>query len=81
MFLFKYKVRFYDNMDNKYELAEGYVFGIDEPDAIKNLAQQYRFDKVEISYIDEVSVPVFETLGWIASQRHEEEIEMEKRPW
>lgn len=84
MYIFKYKVRFYNDIDHKYELAEGYVFAEREPEAMEHLAAEYGaddIDRTEITPIDEVFVPIFETKGFEAECREQIEEEMESRPW
>lgn len=84
MYIFKYKVRFYNDIDHKYELAEGYVFGEREPDVMESLAKEYGaddIDRTEITPIDEIVVPIFETKGFEAECRKQIEEEIEGRPW
>ena len=84
MYLFKYKVRFYNGIDHRYELAEGYVFGEREPDVMESLAKEYGvddIDRTEITPIDGVVAPIFETKGIGAESRKQTEEEIEGRPW
>lgn len=84
MYMFRYKVRYYNEIGNKYELAEGYVFGTDESETIEHLGKEYGaddIDKVELMAIDEVIAPIFETIGFSASARYKIEAEDEDKPW
>lgn len=84
MYIFKYKVRYYNDIDHKYELAEGYVFGEKESEAMEYLAKEYGaddIDRTEITPIDEVVAPIFETKGIEAESRKQMEEEIEGRPW
>lgn len=84
MYIFKYKVRYYNSVDHRYELAEGYVFGEREPDVMESLAKEYGaddIDRTEITPIDEVVAPIFETKGIEAESRKQMEEELEGRPW
>lgn len=84
MYIFKYKVRYYNDIDYKYELAEGYVFGEKESEAMEYLAKEYGkddIDRIELIAIDEVIAPIFETRGFSASSRKRMEAEEEERPW
>lgn len=76
MFLYKYKVRFFDDIERQMELAEGYVFGTSEADAYEIFNRTYGdgIDRTELIFIDEIfSGPIFETKGIMAENRRSTE--------
>lgn len=84
MFLYKYKVRFFDDTCNKMELAEGYVFGTSEADAHEIFNRTYgdSIDRTELIFIDEICAgPIFETKGIMAENRHYAEEEERNNIW
>ena len=79
--LYTYKIKFFDDINNKLEVAEGYVFGGDDAEATKTLLYEYcpeGAERLQLTFINDSSHPVLETRGWIADRRIEEEKEADK---
>lgn len=79
--LYKYKIKFFDDINNKSEVAEGYVFGWDDAEATKALLKKYcpkGAERLQLTFINDSSNPVLETRGWLADERRKDEEEADK---
>ena len=78
--LYKYKIKFFNEV-NKPEVAEGYVFGEDDIEITRTLLDQYcpeGAERLQLTFIDDISNSVLETRGYLADIRRKDEEEADK---